>query len=247
MIDSHVDANIINEELFFKEVCTTAIKQGVKGLTFCHTLEDKNINKSKEFFINFNESNNFLYQQKLMYYGELNFFKGIELISDLSNIEEFLRIINLYQFDYIKVSINPIHFSDSEKLQREIESLRFLKYFNSVCQVEPLADWIYSGKKSFRSYKVDLLDELLKKLINSYKSIELNTNLLRKESLGENIYSLLKRYRKLGGNLICLSSRTKTVEKVCCNFAVYRELLVQLGFKYTTHYINLTPTHDSLR
>lgn len=79
----------------------------------------------------------------------------------------------------------------------------------------------------------DLIDEILKYLINNDKALEVNTAGL-KYGLGypHPQTKILKRYRELGGEMITIGSDGHRPEHICYGFGETREMLIDAGFKY---------------
>ena len=79
------------------------------------------------------------------------------------------------------------------------------------------------------------------------KGIEVNTSGYR-GILGSPIpeYDIVRRYRELGGEIICLGSDSHRSEHIASGFKEGRELLLNAGFRYTTHFEGRKPVFDSL-
>ena len=87
---------------------------------------------------------------------------------------------------------------------------------------------IYDPREYF-----DILDEILKKLIDNGKALEINTAGL-KYGLGypHPHTTILKRYMELGGEMITIGSDGHRPEHLCYGFREAREMMESLGFKY---------------
>ena len=87
---------------------------------------------------------------------------------------------------------------------------------------------------SYRDYS-DLIDAILKSIIEDGKGIEMNMSGYR-YGLGmpNPCPDILKRYRELGGEIITVGSDAHTPENVGLRFEKAGEHLVQAGFKYYT-------------
>ena len=98
----------------------------------------------------------------------------------------------------------------------------------------------------YRDYS-DLIDEVLKTLINKNKGIEINTSGYRyKLNQTYPQYDILKRYKELGGEIITIGSDAHTPDYVGDHFEVAYEMLVKSGFKYITRFKNLKPSFTAI-
>jgi histidinol-phosphatase (PHP family) len=93
----------------------------------------------------------------------------------------------------------------------------------------------------------DSFDELFALLIENDKALEVNT--------GKHIYrgaglpidgDILRRYRSLGGELICLGSDAHDRNGAGYMFAEYRGVLLDCGFSATVHYAGRKPVFTRL-
>ncbi len=81
----------------------------------------------------------------------------------------------------------------------------------------------------------DLLDEILKTLIEGGKGLEINTGGLRKGLRSTNpCEEILKRYRELGGEIITTASDAHEPAIIADHFAESAAILKRCGFKYYT-------------
>ena len=84
---------------------------------------------------------------------------------------------------------------------------------------------------------MDIIDEILKSLIESGKALEVNSAGL-KYGLGypHPKAGVLKRYRELGGELITIGSDGHRPEHICYDFRKVYEILKELDFRYYAVY-----------
>ena len=93
----------------------------------------------------------------------------------------------------------------------------------------------------------DIIDEILRILIQSGRGIEINTAGL-KYGLGHpNPHErILKRYRELGGELLSVGSDAHRPEHLAYEFDKVPELLLSCGFRYYTEYRQRKPEQITL-
>lgn len=88
----------------------------------------------------------------------------------------------------------------------------------------------------------DIIDEILKTLINKGKGIEVNTGGQRNGLIHPNPHpSILKRYHELGGEILTCGSDGHTPETIAYAFDRLPALLTDCGFKYITIFKNRKP------
>ncbi len=95
---------------------------------------------------------------------------------------------------------------------------------------------------------IDYFDEILKKLIENNKGIELNTAGLKAGlSFAHPHPLILKRYRELGGEIITVGSDAHSPERLAYCFDRVPHILTDAGFKYYTIFENRTPEFISIK
>lgn len=100
----------------------------------------------------------------------------------------------------------------------------------------------YENKTLIYSEYEEVLDEILKTLINKGKGIEVNTSGFRYglETAHPN-EEILKRYRSLGGKIITVGSDAHQTKDLYSNFEKVYSLLKSLGYEYYTVFQNREP------
>lgn len=99
---------------------------------------------------------------------------------------------------------------------------------------------------SYSKY-ADLLDEILKKIIQGGKALEINTSGLRSGLPFANPHKdILLRYRELGGNLITIGSDAHKPVDLGYHFLPIKDYLLCLGFQYYTIYRKQKAYHIKL-
>lgn len=115
-------------------------------------------------------------------------------------------------------------------------------HLDYVVRYGPNKDKYYT----FEKYQ-DILDPILKLLIENGKGIELNTGGLHNKLKDFNPNrEIIKRYRELGGEIITIGSDSHTPENIGGNFHKAAEVLYQCGFHYYTIFENRLPEFKKL-
>lgn len=95
--------------------------------------------------------------------------------------------------------------------------------------------WNEYDKYNYISY-LDLIDNILKKVIDRGKGIEINTSILKKHNDFMPKFEIIKRYKDLGGEIITVGSDAHKCDRVGEGISLTYELLREVGFKYVTRY-----------
>ena len=121
---------------------------------------------------------------------------------------------------------------------RTFDSFDVYGHLDYVVRYGPHKDAQYS----FEKYR-DILEDILKLLIEKGKGIEINTGGL-KYGLKElhPCSGLLKRYKELGGEIVTVGSDAHNPENIGFGFARAEEVLKACGFRYYTLFQQRRPT-----
>lgn len=177
---------------------------------------------------------------------------GIELGLQLHIREQLDRLVRTHSFDFI---IGSSHFIDGldpfypDFFEGRSEKEAYARYFevtlnrvramdcfdvfghlDYVVRYGPNQNQFYS----FSDYQ-EYIDPILKVLIEKGKGLECNTGGLR-YGLGHPNPSedILRRYRKLGGEILTIGSDAHNPEGIGYQFCLLPELLADCGFRYYT-------------
>ncbi len=196
------------------------------------------------------------------------FLLGIELgyLDHLS--EEFARLALRYPFDSIILSVHvldgldPYHQKEIYQQGKEMAYGRYLAQLEHMITACPDFDIIghydyisryapWSDKRFNWSDLPDHFDQLFLSMITRGKALELNTATISK--LGQSGLAdawpdpaIFRRYRELGGELVCLSSDAHTSQVVGHLLPEAAQWLKEQGFRYVTHFVNRQPVQTRL-
>ena len=192
--------------------------------------------------------------------GRINVRFGMELGLQ-SDIPEKLRAcVASKPFDFIIASSHLCHKVDvyypcyfegrsvKEAMTEYFESiLENLKVFDDFDVYGHLDYAIRYHKDKDTAYHVrdysDLLDEILKRLIEKGKGLEINTGGLRKGLRSTNpCEEILKRYQELGGEIITTGSDAHESAIIADHFQEAQAILQRCGFRYYTIFAKRKPT-----
>ena len=195
------------------------------------------------------------------YKSKIKVLFGVELGLQPICCDLNTEFVNKYPFDFIIGSSHLCKGQDPyfpEYFENISEETAYTEYFESIIEnincykdfdIYGHIDYIvrYGPNKnsnySYIKYK-DVIDELLKTVINNNKGIEINTSGL-KYGLGYTHphKDIIKRYRELGGEIISVGSDAHVPEHIGYDFHVAKDILEEAGFKYYTIFEKRKPQY----
>lgn len=246
------------------EACETALKLGLQGLAFTDHLDIDYPDTDEFININYDEYFSAISIIKEDYAGRLKILKAIEVGIQPHVIDASLNIINNRPFDYVLASVHiidgfdpytRIYYNDRSKkeaYERYLEEIYFMithfDNFDMVGHFEYIIRYAQYVDRSLRYVDhSDIFDLILKTLIMQGRGFEVNTGTYMDTTLTmEYDTALIKRYRELDGELVCLGSDAHRIGHIGMRFDYFAQLLRNAGFKYTVHYENRKPVYDKL-
>ncbi|NLG03700.1 MAG: histidinol-phosphatase HisJ family protein [Clostridia bacterium] len=167
--------------------------------------------------------------------------------------------INSYPFDFVIGSSHLLNGQDpydGTMFKGHQESKLYREYFECELEnVQNIDDFDVYGhldyivrygpnKNQFYNYEVyaDLIDEILKILIEKGKGIEINTSGLS-HGLGtpHPVIEIVKRYHELGGEIITIGSDAHTPSHLVYRFTEAEKMLLSCGYRYYTIFSDRKP------
>ncbi len=242
-----------------QQMIEAAIQKKMKRLCFTehHDIDFPDVG------IDFTLDINAYYQQfkkyKAQYADTIQLLFGIELGIQPHIYPQLSKITLEYPFDFVLASnhladgVDPF---DPKYFEGRTQEQGYRAYFEDMLyNVTHYTDYdIYSHLDyvirygDFENKHIhypdysELLDSILATIIQHGKGIELNTSGIR-YGLGQPhpSYTILERYRELGGELITLGSDAHTPKDIMRHFDEGKELLKKAGFSYFTTYVKRKP------
>lgn len=199
------------------------------------------------------------------YQNKINILLGIEIGMQPHIAASVNQVLEKYPFDFVICSthtVSGISCSSNEfftgaltktvytrYLEGLLSNIKHLNNYDVCGHLDFITRYNPQGSKElkFQDY-ADILDTILKTIINTGHGIELNTSGYR-YGLNRTHPSLdiLKKYRALGGEIITVGSDSHKPEDIGANFRLAYELLKEAGFSYITqfrarkpHFIKIT-------
>lgn len=267
MFDCHMHSNFSGDsEMDPLEACNTAIKLGLDGLIFTDHLDYDYPDYSDDFLIDFDKYSPFMDNLKDKYKGKLKVLKGIEVGIQPHVLEKSEKVVEKYDFDYVIGSIhiidgldpsNPKHNLYSDKPQHQVFE-RYLKEilfmvgnfdnFDVLGHIDYIRryDCNYVKMLSFNDHS-DIIDSILKELISKGKGMEINSAGYRCNLNPPLVdINIIKRYKELGGEVICTGSDAHSTVNIADYFGDVKELVINSGFKYIAHFEGRRPVFEKI-
>jgi len=265
MFDSHVHSLFSGDsEMDLNTACTASIEKGLEGIAFTDHLDIDYPDYDEKFLIDFEKYSTVMDELKSQLSSRLNVLKGIEVGLQPHVLDATDEVVNKYSFDFVIASIHIIDGTDPYTGEY------FKAYSDKNTAFTRYLTEILHGVENFRNYDVighigyirrycnyednslkyddycDILDSILKGVIEKGKGIEVNTSGYR--TLGTPIPDLdiVKRYRELGGEIITTGSDAHAPEHIAYNFSTIKKALLDIGFNYIAHFENRKPVFTKI-
>jgi len=205
-----------------------------------------------------------LEQYKAQYSSSIQLLTGIELGMQMHLHQALDQVIKTYPFDFVIASQHLAQGQDvyqkdffQSHTKKEGYDLYFQDMLNNITAFDNFdvyghLDYIVRyGHFKDKSMKLedyqDIIDSILKTLIEKGKGIEVNTSGYK--YLGHRPHphpDIIKRYYDLGGEIITLGSDAHLAANIASDFDIAKELLISLGFKYFTTFVERKPEFHRL-
>lgn len=203
-------------------------------------------------------------QSAQKYASRLRLSFGIELGLQPHLAEKHAALISKWPFDFVLGSAHTCHGQDpyypafyegrsEEEAYREYftcipENLEVYDNFDSFAHLDYVVRY-GPNKDAYYCYDkyADVLDPILFKLISMGKALECNTGGIRYKLKSLNpSEEVLRRYKKLGGELVTVGSDAHTADRVGDGFAAAEVLLKACGFRYYATFTERKPVMHKL-
>lgn len=200
-----------------------------------------------------------LIQMKEKYAGQIRVLFGLELGLQPEVMRKNAVFAKSHDYDFIIGSSHICHGKDpyrkeffagrsDEEAYREYftSELENIKKFSNFDVYGHLDYAVRYGASMDRDYSyekyADILDDILKLLLDKGKGLELNTGGIDKGMQDLHpCMGVLKRYRKLGGDIITVGSDAHDEARVGAHFERAAEVLRVCGFRYYTVFEKRSP------
>lgn len=257
-----------------RDMADEAVRKGLKTICFTDHFDKDDLEWGEEGI--FDVDAYFVEMQKLQeeYAGKLNIRIGIELGLRTYLKDYYEELTKKYPFDFVIGSVHNVPYKKdaegnilytdpaAEKLftdrtdkeayrlmmETTLENVRTSDCFQTLGHLDYVVRYGKSREKeySYTDY-ADIIDEILKLLIEKEKGLEVNSAGLKYGLPFAHPHpDVLKRYRELGGEIITIGADAHKPEHVAYDFAKAEEILKSCGFKYYTEFFEQKPVFKQL-
>ena len=257
-----------------RDMADEAVRKGLKTICFTDHFDKDDLEWGEEGI--FDVDAYFVEMQKLQeeYAGKLNIRIGIELGLRTYLKDYYEELTKKYPFDFVIGSVHNVPYKKdaegnilytdpaAEKLftdrtdkkayrlmmETTLENVRTSDCFQTLGHLDYVVRYGKSREKeySYTDY-ADIIDEILKLLIEKEKGVEVNSAGLKYGLPFAHPHpDVLKRYRELGGEIITIGADAHKPEHIAYDFAKAEEILKSCGFKYYTEFFEQKPVFKQL-
>lgn len=257
-----------------RDMADEAVRKGLKTICFTDHFDKDDLEWGEEGI--FDVDAYFVEMQKLQeeYAGKLNIRIGIELGLRTYLKDYYEELTKKYPFDFVIGSVHNVPYKKdaegnilytdpaAEKLftdrtdkeayrlmmETTLENVRTSDCFQTLGHLDYVVRYGKSREKeySYTDY-ADIIDEILKLLIEKEKGLEVNSAGLKYGLPFAHPHpDVLKRYRELGGEIITIGADAHKAEHIAYDFAKAEEILKSCGFKYYTEFFEQKPVFKQL-
>lgn len=257
-----------------RDMADEAVRKGLKTICFTDHFDKDDLEWGEEGI--FEVDAYFVEMQKLQeeYAGKLNIRIGIELGLRTYLKDYYEELTKKYPFDFVIGSVHNVPYKKdaegnilytdpaAEKLftdrtdkkayrlmmETTLENVRTSDCFQTLGHLDYVVRYGKSREKeySYTDY-ADIIDEILKLLIEKEKGLEVNSAGLKYGLPFAHPHpDVLKRYRELGGEIITIGADAHKPEHIAYDFAKAEEILKSCGFKYYTEFFEQKPVFKQL-
>lgn len=257
-----------------RDMADEAVRKGLKTICFTDHFDKDDLEWGEEGI--FDVDAYFVEMQKLQeeYAGKLNIRIGIELGLRTYLKDYYEELTKKYLFDFVIGSVHNVPYKKdaegnilytdpaAEKLftdrtdkeayrlmmETTLENVRTSDCFQTLGHLDYVVRYGKSREKeySYTDY-ADIIDEILKLLIEKEKGLEVNSAGLKYGLPFAHPHpDVLKHYRELGGEIITIGADAHKPEHIAYDFAKAEEILKSCGFKYYTEFFEQKPVFKQL-
>ena len=257
-----------------RDMADEAVRKGLKTICFTDHFDKDDLEWGEEGI--FDVDAYFVEMQKLQeeYAGKLSIRIGIELGLRTYLKDYYEELTKKHPFDFVIGSVHNVSYKKdaegnilytdpaAEKLftdrtdkeayrlmmETTLENVRTSDCFQTLGHLDYVVRYGKSREKeySYTDY-ADIIDEILKLLIEKEKGLEVNSAGLKYGLPFAHPHpDVLKRYRELGGEIITIGADAHKPEHIAYDFAKAEEILKSCGFKYYTEFFEQKPVFKQL-
>jgi len=257
--DYHVHSDFSGDgEAPMESMIETALAKGLQELVFTDHVDYDYADPVFEM-IDYDHYVDYFAQLRDKYQGKIKLLLGVEVGFQPHVQAKIEQFVSSYPFDFVILSTHMadgLDFYTGEFFAHKEQKAAYLRYFENVLEsikrfdnydVYGHLDFIvrygsFAVKKLAYADFQDIIDEILKNIIQRGHGIELNTSGYRYglEQMHPQ-FEILKRYKDLGGEIITVGSDAHREGDLCAHFDEAYAMLKAVGFRQLTVYRERKP------
>lgn len=259
--DCHLHTSFSSDsDADMSDMVSEAVKCGLETICFTEHMDLQFPTKyDLEFIFDPDEYINHINTIKNTFKGKINILTGIEIGMKPNLTCEYEPLLSSYGWDYVIGSTHLINDIDpyyDEYWEGMDEKAAVNKYYecvyknicgynnyDSLGHLDYILRYAPSGNQKF-SYRTfaDIIDCILKHIIDCGKALEINTSGYKAGLEAPNPSAdIIKRYMELGGELFTIGSDAHCPKHIAYGYNSVYVLLASLGVKYYMIYENRKP------
>ncbi|OFI05366.1 histidinol-phosphatase [Clostridium acetireducens DSM 10703] len=229
MFDTHVHTNFSTDsEMTLEEVIRAKEKVNIGVILTEHL--DLNFMKPGQFIFDIDK-----YFNDYSKFRKDNLLLGVEMGMRMDCIEKNEAISKKYPFDYIIGSIHVINNMDlyykdfyvdksknesySEYLKSMLQCIKNYDFVDSLGHIDYICRYArYEDTELYYEEYSDIIDEILKVIVEKEKCIEINTRRFEDKKIIDNAISIYKRFYELGGKFVTIGSDAHKPQSIGLNY-----------------------------
>lgn len=253
IFDSHVHTEFSTDSELKLEEALKAAKELNLGIISTDHI-DLNYPGKNKFVFDIDD-----YFNKYHKYRGSNYLIGVEIGMTEEYSDENRKINQSYDFDYV---IGSIHFVDgidiyeksfyedrkkSDAYRRYFETMinciKIHEYVDSLAHIDYICRYAtYKDSEIYYNEYDELIDEILKFIIDREIAFEINTRRLDKDYIIKNLIPIYKRYKDMGGSLVTIGSDAHYGENIGINMKEAFSIAEECNLK-PVYYKNRKPEY----
>lgn len=173
---------------------------------------------------------------------------GIEIGMNSDFLQEYTRVVNSNNFDFVIGSVHSIdghdmsldffkvasdkhalylkYFETMEKDVKDFDCFDALGHIDYPCRYAP-----YEDKEIHLEVYKEYIDRIFIELLNKGKILELNTRTIGDKKRYASLHKIYTRYKELGGKYVTLGSDAHGKTAIGINFKIAHEFVDSIGLK----------------
>lgn len=263
--DVHMHTNFSHDSKSSpEEMIKGAIEKGLEVICFTDHFDKDDMEWGQESVFNPEEYFQVLMPLQHKYQKDIVIRIGVETGLQTHLGAYYKEFVNSYPFDFVIGSVHAVGGKDpaagtlfhdkTDKqgyafaLEEMLKDIQCCKDFDVLGHVDYVVRY---GKERERNYSyasfADIIDDILKELIQQGKGLELNTAGLKYGLPFAHPHpDVLKRYREFGGEIITVGADGHCPEHIAYDFGKVDDILKDCGFKYYTEFVGRKPVFKQL-